>query len=71
MPTYEKVYRGMPLLATNYFKLLCANEGLRGTYDAIPEDPTGTKQSSATFTISLSGRETYQVMQKVFEAQNG
>jgi hypothetical protein len=66
---YERTYRGVSLLATNYFKLLCGIRGLHGTYDATLEPDAPGKGD--TYTIALSGRETYDVMQKVFGDQNG
>lgn len=66
---YEKVYKGVSLLAFRFFQALCREKGLHGTYDGIPEaERPGQGQ---TFTVSLSGRETYNVMQQVFEAANG
>lgn len=68
---FERTYKGVSLLATNYFKLLCAHAGITGTFDAIPEDlESDDSYRGQTYTISLSGLETYKLMQKVFEEQN-
>jgi hypothetical protein len=67
----EKEYRGISRLAKEYFVLLCGCAGLHGTYKVVDEDPSGTHQSSQTFTITTYGLDPYNVMQKVFEAQNG
>jgi hypothetical protein len=67
---YDRTYRGVSLIATNYFKLLCGLENLHGTYDAIQDDPEGLKQSRITYTISLSSRQTYDLMQKVLREAN-
>lgn len=68
---YEKTYKGLSRLAKEYFVVLCGLQNLHGTYDVLDEDPSGTHQPVQTFTIALSGRETYNVMQRVFEAQQG
>jgi hypothetical protein len=83
--TYERTYRGVSLLATEYFRALLtisAHEGrlrelcggdahsLEGTYDIVREDPDG-KTASDTYTIVVSTRETYDLMQKVFTAESG
>lgn len=68
---WDKTYKGISRLAKEYFVLLCGMRNLRGTYDVVDEDPSGTHQSSETFTIALSGRETYDVMQKVYLAAYG
>lgn len=69
--SYEKTYKGISRVAKEYFVVLCSQAGLHGTYDVVNEDPEGTRQPGETFTIALSGRETYTVMQRVFEAVNG
>ena len=66
---YEKVYRGMSLLAVSYFKALVREAGLHDTYDALSE--TEVPGKGQTFTVYLSGRETDKLMQKVCEAANG
>lgn len=68
---YERTYKGVSLLQTNYFRLLCRVNGIEGTFDCTSEDPDGTHQPCETYTIALSGRETYDVMQKVFSDANG
>jgi hypothetical protein len=67
----EKEYRGISRLAKEYFVLLCEITGMQGTYKVVDEDPSGTHQSSQTFTVITYGREPYDLMQQVFEAQNG
>lgn len=67
----EKEYNGISRLEKEYFILLCGMANLTGTYKVVDEDPSGTHQSSQTFTITTYGREPYDVMQKVFEAANG
>jgi hypothetical protein len=68
---YEKKYTGVSRLAKEYFALLCSVQNLHGTYDTLDEDPEGTHKPTQTYTIALSGRETYHVMQRVFSAENG
>jgi hypothetical protein len=65
---YEHTYKGISLLETCYFRLLCATRGLNGTYTTTLE--TGGNPCS-TYTIAVSGRETYNVMQKVVDEANG
>jgi hypothetical protein len=67
----EKEYRGISRLEKEYFVLLCELARLHGTYKVVEEGPSGTHQSSQTFTITTYGREPYDVMQKVFDAENG
>lgn len=66
----KKTYRGISLLAANYFRLLCAQQSeLRGTYDMVREaDKPG---EGITYTIIIWDRQTYNVMQRVFDDQNG
>lgn len=66
---YEHTYRGVSRLAKEYFALLCASQGIHGTYDAIPEPEVPGK--GQTYSIFLSGRETYNLMQRVADASNG
>jgi len=67
---HEKEYRGVSRIAAEYFRALMSmliryRHHLRGTYEIIPENPEGT------FTIRVSSREAYDLMQKVFSAENG
>jgi hypothetical protein len=67
---YEKTYRGVSLLITNYFRLRIAQQPeLHGTYDILPEDDKPGK--GETYTIALSGEKTYTVMQRIFAEANG
>lgn len=67
---YEKTYRGISLLVTNYFHLLCAQQPeLYGTYDMVREaDKPG---EGTTYTITIWNRKTDAIMQRVFDIQNG
>lgn len=66
---YERSYRGVSRIEKEYFMALCGLANLHGTYDVLPEEDKPGK--GETYTIALSGRETYNVMQKVYEASNG
>lgn len=68
---HEKTYYEVSLLATNYFKLLCGTVGphLHSTYETLEEEEKPGK--GRTYTIALSGREPYDIMQRVFSDQNG
>lgn len=66
---YERTYKGVSLLCTNYFKLLCRVNGLKSGWEATLEDDAPGKGD--TYTVSVYGRETYNVMQKVFNDANG
>lgn len=68
---YERTYKGVSLLQCNYFKLLCQMRGHIGGFDLEDEDPTGTHQPTQTFTVHISSRYAYDVMQKVFSDSNG
>ena len=66
----KKTYRGISLLATKYFQLLCAQQSeLRGTYDMVREADKPGK--GITYTIIIWDRKTYDIMQRVWDAQNG
>ena len=67
----EKEYRGNLTSGQGILRDAMWAANLHGTYKVVEEDPSGTHQSSQTFTITTYGREPYDVMQKVFEAQNG
>ena len=66
---YEKVYRGVSLLAVRYFRALCCIARGVGGYEIVEEPEVPGK--GLTFTVSVESREAYNVMQQVFEAQNG
>lgn len=66
---YERTYRGVSRLEKEYFLALCREQNLRDAFDVRKErDQPG---AGDTFTIAVSGRETYQAMQRVFDAANG
>lgn len=71
---YERTYTGVSLLATEYFRALVAvvflqsNHHIHTGYDIVPDDDGYTFQ---TYTITVRSRETYDLMQKVFTAENG
>lgn len=67
---YDKTYKSISRLEKEYFVLLCSTRDLRGTYDVV-ENNDARGNPCGTFTIAVSGRETYNVMQRVFDAANG
>lgn len=66
---YERSYKGVSLLCTNYFKLLCSTKGLKDGWEATLEPDAPGKGD--TYTVSVFNRETYNVMQRVFADANG
>jgi hypothetical protein len=66
---YERSYHCINRLTKEYFMLLCGVANLHGTYDCFPEEPRPGK--GETYRITLSGYETYKVMQKVLDAYHG
>lgn len=65
----EKTYTRVSRLATEYFRLLCETNGVKWytkTDGAIVHE-----NEDGTYTITVSERNTYNLMQTVFAAQNG
>jgi hypothetical protein len=74
---YYSTYCGVSLLCTEYFRALLTIHNLRGGfglslagrgYDIEVEENEGGFE---TYTITVCGREHYDLMQKVFSAANG
>jgi hypothetical protein len=61
---YNKTYRGVSRLATNYFKLLCGTQNLHDGYVVEEEDMPG---EGSTYSITTRCKETYNILQKVFD----
>ena len=66
---WDRTYNGLSLLIVNYFKLLCGLRGLSDTYEVLQEAEKPGK--GQTYAVMLKGRETYSMMQKVFNEANG
>lgn len=72
---YEKTYREVSLLATEYFRALMTIKAHEGTRihegcEIVQEDPEGNTAGN-TYSITVKTGETYNLMQKVLEAENG
>ena len=65
----SKTYKGVSLLAVRYFYSLTVIAHIVGGYEITEEDEIPGK--GQTFTVDVSSTEAYNLIQKVFEAQNG
>lgn len=65
----SKTYKGVSLLAVRYFRSLTVIARNVGGYEITEEDEVPGK--GQTFTVDVSSTEAYNLMQEVFEAQNG
>jgi hypothetical protein len=65
---YNKTYRGVSRLATNYFKLLCGVQNLHDGY--VVEEEEDMPGKGSTYSITTRCKETYKILQKVFEVAN-
>lgn len=64
--TYKKVSR----IACSYFEALCSLNRVCEGFEITEEDEEG-KNPTQTYSIEVWERDPYNLMQKVFEAENG
>lgn len=65
----SKTYKGVSRLACSYFEALCSLNRVAVGFEITEEDERPGR--GQTYTVEVSETEPYNLMQKVFEAQNG
>jgi hypothetical protein len=61
----QKTYKNVPLLHKNYFVLLCRTRRVTSGFSVERTDP-----EASTYSITVTEREPYDLIQKVWEDAN-